>query len=111
MQTKATRMFKNLTVTTLKEIYAKWCPREEPPSQKAAIGAASRRAGCGCDCSGWVWVWVVGWGGKEAVAAENSVLRVGARDARRRRPFVHMVAYFQPSVRSSPPPWRTIQPM
>ena len=37
MQTKATRMFKNLTVTTLKEIYAKWCPREEPPSQKAAI--------------------------------------------------------------------------
>ena len=37
MQTKATRMFKNLTVTTLKEIYAKWCPREEPPSAKAAI--------------------------------------------------------------------------
>lgn len=37
MQTKATRMFKNLTVTTLKEIYAKWYPREEPPIQKAAI--------------------------------------------------------------------------
>lgn len=37
MQTKATRRFKNLNVTTLKEIWAKWCPREEPPLQKPAI--------------------------------------------------------------------------
>ena len=37
MQTKATRRFKNLTVTTLKEIWAKWCPHEESPLQKTAI--------------------------------------------------------------------------